>query len=188
VNAETQQLCLPGEIGEIWVKGPGVASAYWNKTDETEFTFGAVLSDSDEGPFLRTGDLGFLHDGELYVTGRLKNLIISEGKNHYSHDIERTVEASHSAIRPAGCAALSINNSVRERIVIIAEVDHKLNVKAEDVISAIRKAIAVHHDLQVDDIRLTVAGAIPRTTSGKIRHHLCRTNYITGNLKEISLT
>ena len=115
VNVETLMPCPADQIGEIWVSGPSVASGYWNKPSETEFTFGARLSNSEEGPFLRTGDLGFLHEGELYITGRLKDLIISDGNNHYPNDIERTVESSHPAIRPAGCAAFSINNSVGER-------------------------------------------------------------------------
>ena len=155
---------------------------------ETEFTFGGRLSDSKEGPFLRTGDLGFLNEGELYITGRLKNLIISDGKNHYSHDIERTVERSHPAIRPAGCAVFSINNFGGEDIIVIAEIEHKPVVKAEEVIKAIRQAVATHHDLRVDDIRLTNSGGIPRTTSGKIRHFLCKTNYLAEGFKEITLT
>ena len=128
VNIETLMPCLPDEVGEIWVSGPSVASGYWNKPSETEFTFGAMLSHDKEGPFLRTGDLGFLHEGELYITGRIKNLIISEGKNHYPHDIERTVEASHPAIRPAGCAVFSIHNSDGEDIIVIAEIEYKLVV------------------------------------------------------------
>ena len=117
-----------------------------------------------------------------------RTLIISDGKNHYSHDIERTVEGSHPAIRPAGCAVFSINNSGGEDIIVIAEIEHKLVVKAEEVIKAIRQAVATHHELHVDDIRLTNPGGIPRTTSGKIRHFLCKTNYMAEALKEITLT
>ena len=188
VNAHTLALCPAEQIGEIWVSGPSVASGYWNKPLESEFTFGARLSDFNEGPFLRTGDLGFLHDGELYVTGRIKNLIISDGKNHYSHDIERTVEKSHPAIRLAGCAVFSISNSESEDIIVIAEIEHKITVKAEEVKKAIRQAVAIHHELHVDDIRLISPGGIPRTTSGKIKHYLCKTNYIAGSMNEIALT
>jgi len=188
VNVETLAPCLADEVGEIWVSGPGVASGYWNKPLETELTFGARLSNCKEGPFLRTGDLGFLHEGELYITGRLKNLIISDGKNHYSHDIERTVERSHPAIRLAGCAVFSINNSGGEDIIVIAEIEYKLVVKAEEVIKAIRQAVATYHELDVSDIRLTNPGGIPRTTSGKIRHFLCKTNYLAEGFKEIALT
>jgi len=188
VNLETLAPCLSNEVGEIWLSGPSVAGGYWNKPLETEFTFGGRLSDSNEGPFLRTGDLGFLHEGELYITGRLKNLIISDGKNHYSNDIERTVEGAHPAIRPAGCAVFSINNFGREDIIVIAEIEHKPVIKAEEIIKAIRQAVATHHDLRVDDIRLTNSGGIPRTTSGKIRHFLCKTNYLAEGFKEITLT
>ena len=188
VNAHTLALSPADQIGEIWVRGPSVASGYWNKPLESELTFGARLSDFNEGPFLRTGDLGFLHDGELYVTGRIKNLIISDGKNHYSHDIERTVEKSHPAIRLAGCAVFSISNSESEDIIVIAEIEHKITVKAEEVKKAIRQAVAIHHELHVDDIRLISPGGIPRTTSGKIKHYLCKTNYIAGSMNEIALT
>ena len=188
VNAHTLALSPADQIGEIWVSGPSVASGYWNKPLESELTFGARLSDFNEGPFLRTGDLGFLHDGELYVTGRIKNLIISDGKNHYSHDIERTVEKSHPAIRLAGCAVFSISTSESEDIIVIAEIEHKITVKAEEVKKAIRQAVAIHHELHVDDIRLISPGGIPRTTSGKIKHYLCKTNYIAGSMNEIALT
>ena len=188
VNAHTLALSPADQIGEIWVSGPSVASGYWNKPLESELTFGARLSDFNEGPFLRTGDLGFLHDGELYITGRIKNLIISDGKNHYSHDIERTVEKSHPAIRLAGCAVFSISNSESEDIIVIAEIEHKITVKAEEVKKAIRQAVAIHHELHVDDIRLISPGGIPRTTSGKIKHYLCKTNYIAGSMNEIALT
>jgi len=185
VNVETKALCPSNHIGEIWVSGPSVAKGYWNKPLETELTFNARLSNSDEGPFLRTGDLGFLHEGELYITGRLKNLIISDGKNHYSHDIERTVERSHPAIRLAGCAVFSIIDSVNERIIVIAEVEHKLTVNSDEVKKAIRHAVSINHDLHVDDIKLTNPGDIPRTTSGKIRHFLCKTNYMAEAFQEI---
>jgi acyl-CoA synthetase (AMP-forming)/AMP-acid ligase II len=188
VNLDTLTSCQPNEIGEIWVSGPSVASGYWNKTAETEFTFAAQLSDNNEGSYLRSGDLGFLHEGELYITGRLKNLIISDGKNHYPNDIEKTVESSHPAIRPAGCAVFSILNAGCEDIIIVAELEHKLFVKTEEIIKAIREAVSVNHGLHIHDIKLTKPGGIPRTTSGKIRHFLCIKNYIASTLKEIETT
>jgi acyl-CoA synthetase (AMP-forming)/AMP-acid ligase II len=187
IDAETLKPCPADRVGEIWVSGPSVANGYWNKPSETEFTFSASLSDSNEGPFLRTGDLGFLNEGELYITGRLKDLIICDGNNHYPHDIERTVEICHPAIPPAGSAAFSVSNSVGERVVIIVEIELNLEVRAEEVIKSIRKAVAMHHDLHVDDIRFIRAGTIPRTTSGKIKHYVCKTNYMAGTLKEIVL-
>ena len=188
VNAETFMPCHVDQVGEIWVSGPSVASGYWNKPSETKLTFGAWLTNGKEGPFLRTGDLGFLREGELYITGRLKDLIISDGNNHYPNDIERTVESSHPAIRPSGCAAFSINNSGGERVIIIAEIEHMPDLKEEEVIKVIRKAVAMYHDLHVHDIRLTTVGGISRTPSGKIRRFLCKTNYMATTLKEITLT
>ncbi len=188
VNVETLIPCLDDEIGEIWVSGLSVARAYWNKPEETKFTFGARLSNGSEGPFLRTGDLGFLLEGELYITGRIKNLIISGGKNHYPHDIERIVESSHPAIRPAGSAVFSINNSESEDVIVVVEIYHRLEVKTEEVTAAIRNAVSIHHGLQLYDIRFTKPGGIPRTTSGKIKHFHCRKEYMAGNLTEIILS
>ncbi len=188
VNAETLSLCPDDQIGEIWVSGPSVADGYWNKPLETKLIFDARLSNSNEGPFLRTGDLGFLHEGELYITGRLKNLIISDGKNHHAHDLERTVERCHSAIRLAGCAVFSIIDSDNERIIVNAEIEQKHKVNGEEVIKSIRQAVATHHELHIHDVRLMNPGDIPRTTSGKIRHFLCKTNYMAEALKEIKST
>jgi len=186
VNAETHIPCAADEIGEIWVSGPSVAKGYWNKPTETAITFGARISGSNEGPFMRTGDLGFEREGEYYITGRLKDLIIIDGKNHYANDIEKTIESAHSAIRSSGSAAFSISHDVGERLIIIAEMEHKSDVKPEEIEKAIRKAVSVHHELQADDIRLIQPGGLPRTTSGKIKHYLCKTNYIAGTFNEIA--
>lgn len=184
VDAETLTLCAEGKIGEIWVKGNSVAEGYWNKPEETEHTFGARLADSQDGPFLRTGDLGFVHEGELYITGRLKNLIISEGKNHYPQDIERTVEGAHPAIRPAGCAVFSIEKAEGEGIIILVEIEHNLIAIADEIIKAIQRAVSLQHELRVEEIRLTAPGGIPRTTSGKIKHFQCKKVYLAETLKE----
>lgn len=185
VNPDTLTRCPVGEIGEIWVRGSGVTNGYWNKPEETGFAFGARLCGSEEKVYLRTGDLGFLYDGELYITGRIKNLIISGGKNHYPHDIERTIEKAHTAICPAGCAVFSISHNETERVIAVAEVKYKLFTTAkEEVVKAIRRAVSESHGLCVDDICLTNPGSIPRTTSGKIRHFLCRKYYLEGTLKQ----
>jgi acyl-CoA synthetase (AMP-forming)/AMP-acid ligase II len=184
VNPETLEPCSSNEIGEIWISGSSVAKGYWNNPAETRLHFDAWLANRKEGPFLRTGDLGFQKDGELYLTGRLKNLLICEGKNHYPHDLERTVESCHPAILPAGSAVFSINESP-ERIIVIAEIKPGPEIKTGDVIRAIRSAVSDGHGLSVDDIRLTNPGGIPKTTSGKKKHFLCREHYLTGTLKEI---
>ena len=188
VNTQTLMPCHTNEVGEIWVRGPGVAKGYWNKVSETASTFGAMLTDDKDGPFLRTGDLGFMHEGELYITGRLKNLIICGGKNHYPHDIERTVESAHPAIRQAGSAVFSICKSGSEQIIIIVELEQKLVLKTEEVIKAIRHSVSINHELHVNDIIITNAGGIPKTTSGKIRHFLCKEYYLDGVFNEIKLT
>ena len=94
--------CRPGAIGEIWVAGPHVAQGYWDRPEETESTFKAHIADTGAGPFLRTGDLGFMREGELFVTGRLKDLIIIRGRNYFPQDIELTAEGSHASLRPGG--------------------------------------------------------------------------------------
>ena len=188
VNSETALPCLADEIGEIWLSGPSVANGYWNKPSDTHLTFHAHLANSNDGPYLRTGDLGFLHNGQLFITGRIKDLIIIEGKNYYPHDIERTVEDSHALLRSGSCAAFSINSSSGERLIIIAELEAKLMDNADGIKKTIRMAVSIHHELKVEDVELTIPGSIPRTTSGKIKHHLCKLNYINGLIKETVLT
>ena len=187
VNTETFKPCPADQIGEIWVSGPSVAIGYWNNPLETQRTFEARLSNSKEGQFMRTGDLGFLHEAELYITGRLKNLIIIDGKKHYPHDIERTVETSHPAIKPAGCAVFSLENSLCERVIVMAEIHHKLVENTADVIRTIHNAVAKYHEIPVYDIKLTYPGSLPRTTSGKIRYFICKKNYLSGIIKENTL-
>jgi acyl-CoA synthetase (AMP-forming)/AMP-acid ligase II len=185
VNLETLAECNDDEVGEIWVSGSSVACGYWNKPSETAFTFDAKMANNTKESFLRTGDLGFLHEGELYITGRIKNLVICEGKNHYPHDIERTIEASHPAIRQSGCAVFSVDRSGTENIVVIAEIDYRSIIKSEEVIKAIREAVSMDHGLHVNDIVLTNPGRIPKTTSGKIKHFLCKEYYLADAFNEI---
>ena len=125
VNPESLAQCAANEIGEVWVSGPGIAQGYWNRTKATHDTFQAYIKDSGEGPFLRTGDLGFLREGELFITGRLKDLIIIRGRNHYPQDIEWTVENCHEAIRRNCSAAFSLNVDNEEHLVIVAEVERR---------------------------------------------------------------
>src|SRR5262249_1250708 len=125
VDPETRQECAPDRIGEIWVSSASVAQGYWNRPEETAYTFRGFLSDSGKGPFLRTGDLGFVRDGELYVTGRLKDLIIIRGTNHYPQDIEWTVEQCHSALRPGAGAAFTVEDGGDEHLVIVQEAERR---------------------------------------------------------------
>jgi acyl-CoA synthetase (AMP-forming)/AMP-acid ligase II len=184
VHPEHRTRCQPKQVGEIWLSGPSVALGYWNRLEETERTFQAYLADTGEGPFLRTGDLGFLKDGELFVTGRLKDLVIIRGRNHYPQDIERTAERSHPALRPGHCAAFSVDVSGEEQLVVLAEVDerHRLrNGSALDVgaiIETIREAVAEDHELAVHAVLVLKAGSIPKTSSGKVQRYACRFSYL----------
>jgi acyl-CoA synthetase (AMP-forming)/AMP-acid ligase II len=192
VNPETLTAAPAGQIGEIWVWGPSVAQGYWNGPEETQQIFQAHLADSGAGPFLRTGDLGFVHDGELFVTGRLKDLIIIDGRNHYPQDIESTVDRCQPAIRSGHCAAFSVNVNGAEQLVIATEVERSFvtarrqqggaNVTPEAVIAAVRQAVAEQHDLRVHAVILLKTGHIPKTSSGKIRRHACREQYLNGTL------
>ena len=185
VDPDTMITCIPKQVGEVWVRGGSVATGYWNNQEETEAVFGAYLADTQEGPYLRTGDLGFMEDGELYITGRRKNLIIVEGRNHYPHDIERSVEDAHPVIRPEGSAAFSVEREGSEGVVILAEIAPKEKDKAGEVKRLIRSAIATNHALKVSDIRLLLPGGIPRTTSGKKRRFQCKQLYLANTIKEI---
>jgi acyl-CoA synthetase (AMP-forming)/AMP-acid ligase II len=186
VHPETKIPCSDDQVGEIWVSGASVAQGYWHRTQQTEEAFHAIPANaaSDSPNFLRTGDLGFLHHGELFVTGRLKDVIIIRGQNHYPQDIERTVEMSHPALR-AGCgAAFAIDFKGAERLVLVQEVERsylrKINV--QEVASCIRQAVVVQHGLDIYATVLVKTGSIPKTSSGKIRRHACRAEFLTGNL------
>ena len=184
-NPETLTRCQPDEVGEIWVSGPSVGVGYWNRTEETERTFRAYLSDTGEGPFLRTGDLGFLQDGELFITGRAKDLIIIRGRNLYPQDIELTAEGSHPALRSGGSAAFSVDVEDEEQLVVVQEVEFRQKPNVEEVTTAIRSAIAQIHGIQVYAVVTIAAGSIPKTSSGKIQRRACRADFLSGNLKVI---
>jgi acyl carrier protein len=179
----TRLCCPPGRVGEIWVAGASVAQGYWNSPEATADTFRARLADSGEGPFLRTGDLGFIHDEQLFVTGRLKDLIIIRGSNHAPQDIERTAGASHPALRPDCGIAFTIEEGGDPQLVIVHEVrrEHS-SVDREEVASAIRKAVAEEHELAVHAVVLVKAGTVPKTSSGKLQRHACRDQYRGGTL------
>ena len=206
VHPESLTACAPHEVGEIWVSGPSVTQGYWNRPEETELTCRAYLKDTGEGPYLRTGDLGFIRDGELFVTGRLKDLIIISGRKLYPHDIELTVERSHPALRPACCAAFSVEGSSEEQLIIAAEIEPRykpavpnapdgearahpngrlpLDVKA--VVRAIRRAVAEEHDVRVHTVVLLRAGRVPKTTSGKVQRHACQAAFLKGTLERFA--
>jgi amino acid adenylation domain-containing protein/non-ribosomal peptide synthase protein (TIGR01720 family)/FkbM family methyltransferase len=186
VDTATLTRCDPGQVGEVWVSGPSVAQGYWNQPEETQYSFHAHLSDSGEGPFLRTGDLGFLQDTELFITGRLKDLIIIRGLNHYPQDIELTVEKAHRAFRPGCGAAFSVEVAGEERLVIVQEVDRHQRIPAAALIDAINAALAEEHEVQAHAVVLIKTGTIPKTSSGKLQRYACRESFLAGTLMVVS--
>src|SRR5688572_29494045 len=185
VEPEKATLCPPDQVGEIWVSGPSVAQGYWNRPDETFDTFHAYLAETGEGPFLRTGDLGFMKNGQLFVTGRLKDLIVIRGRNLYPQDIERTTEQSHSALRPASGAAFSVEVAGEERLVVVQEIAQRQVVNPTEIFDAIRQVISEEYELQAYAIVLLKFGTIPKTSSGKIQRHACRIGFQNGSLEVV---
>ncbi len=186
VDTQTYKQLPAGEVGEIWVCSPSVGKGYWNKPGVTEQTFEAKCADSDSGPFLRTGDLGFLMDGELYVTGRLKDLIIVRGVNRYPQDIELTVERASNRLQNGAVGAFAVDIDGRERLIVVAETERKRHDDWSDVIQKIRMDVTAEHDLPPDGIVLVRFGSIPKTSSGKIQRHGCRKSFRDGSLKTIA--
>lgn len=186
-NPDTLHQCPPGQVGEIWVSGPSVAQGYWNRPEATAEAFQAYLADTGEGPFLCTGDLGFLQNGELFIAGRRKDLIIIRGRNHYPQDIERTVEQSHPALRPGCGAAFSVEVAGEERLVVAQEIRHQTtDLDLNEVVQIIRQAVAEEHELQVYGVLLLQARSIPKTSSGKIQRHACRAGFLSDSLDVVA--
>lgn len=187
-NPDTLVPCTPDQIGEIWLSGPSVARGYWNQPEENERSFNAYHADTGDGPYLRTGDLGFIDEGELFIAGRLKDLIIIRGLNHHPHDIEQTVERCAPGLRSGCGAAFSVDVAGEEQVVVINELTPRYkNLDLAAIVAGIREAVALEHDLQVYSVALIAAGSIPKTSSGKIRRRACREAFINGSLEVIEL-
>jgi len=214
VDHETASELADGQIGEIWISGPNMGTGYWNKPQETVATFQNILKSrtspshadgaADDANWVRTGDLGAYHDGDLYITGRVKDLVIIDGRNHYPQDLEYSAQEATKALRTGFVAAFSVPanqlpdevfanaqsglkrdpGDTSEQLVIVGERaagTHKMEV--DPISDAIRAAIAVRHGVTVRDVLLTPAGAIPRTSSGKIGRRACRAAYLDGSLR-----
>ena len=214
VDAESASELPDGQIGEIWISGQNMGAGYWNRPEETAATFHDILKSrtspshaeraADDAMWVRTGDYGAYHDGELYITGRVKDLVIIDGRNHYPQDLEYSAQESTKALRTGFVAAFSVPanqlpdevfenahaglkrdpEDTSEQLVIVGERApgaHKLDMGplADDI----RAAIAVRHGVTVRDVMLTPAGAIPRTSSGKIGRRACRSAYLDGSLR-----
>lgn len=171
-----------GQVGEIWVRGPSMAGGYWISPEASEERFGGRLV-TGEGPFLKTGDLGAVEDGELYVVGRIKDVIIINGANHYPQDIELTVEGCHSALAANGSVAIAVDDGTGEKLVVLAEIASGDAARQSDaVIHAIREAVSRNHDLALSGVVLLKLGRLPRTTSGKVRRREGCNQYQAGTL------
>ncbi len=184
VDPETSVLSAPGAVGEVWVSGPGVAKGYWNRPEETEATFRARLA-GDDTDFLRTGDLGFLHEGELFIAGRLKDLIIIRGLNHHPNDIELTARRAHPDVATSIAAAFSVEAGGVECLVLVMEAGRHDPRDPEAVARSVRQAIAEKHETRLDAFVLVRKGGIPKTSSGKVQRRLCRSMYLDGTLTEL---
>jgi len=184
VDPESGEELPAGRVGEIWIAGPSVARGYWRNPEATEHEFHARL-DTGEGPFLRTGDLGFVRDGELYVTGRIKDLVIIRGRNHYPQDVELTAERSHPDLRPGCGAAFSVEVGGEERLVLVQEVERRRREGFEEIAEAVRRAVAEEHEVQVHDVVLMRVGTVPKTSSGKIQRRASRSLYLAGELEVV---
>ncbi|MFY2859629.1 beta-ketoacyl synthase N-terminal-like domain-containing protein [Mycobacterium sp. THU-M104] len=190
VDPETRRPCDADEVGEIWVAGPSVAQGYWGMPEQTEEVFSAYLAETGRGPFLRTGDLGFLRSGELFVTGRRKDLIIIRGSNHYPEDIEITVQACHPALLRGRGAVFSVAPApdAAEELVVVQEVNHQQIGDAElnAILDAIRTAVTERHEIQVHAVVLVEPLRIPTTSSGKIQRSACRQQFLDGRLEPVA--
>ncbi|MGY4730728.1 AMP-binding protein [Burkholderia pyrrocinia] len=182
-DPHTTERCADRTIGEIWVAGDSVAAGYWNLDECTRSTFRCNAKGIGKQTYLRTGDLGFLRGDELYVTGRLKDMVILSGRNYYSEDIEYAVIADAQELVSNGCAAFTDDQVDAERLVVVAEVERtRRKGNLDGVISTIRKAIWNHLGISPSAIVLVSPGSVPKTSSGKVRRRACRTRLHDGTL------
>jgi acyl-CoA synthetase (AMP-forming)/AMP-acid ligase II/acyl carrier protein len=181
VHPHTRQRLPDGHAGEVWVTGPIVSRGYWGRPQESNDVFRARVLDEGSDPHLRTGDLGFIRDGQLYICGRIKDVVIVNGVNHYPQDIERTVEDSHPAVRRGHTAAFGVAEGARESVVVVAECARRDESAPADVALAIRQAVWRIHDLAVTVV-VAETGTVPMTTSGKIQRTRCKADFLEGRL------
>lgn len=201
VDPERSRRAAPDAVGEIWVSGPSVAQGYWNRPEETGQTFRAYLADTGEGPFLRTGDLGFIRDGEVFITGRIKDLIIIRGRNIYPHDGEATVERTLDFVAANTCAAFATAHRDGERLTLVIEADratvstarkagHRVEAggsipQLDDLVERVRQTIADEFDVTPHAVNFVRPGTFPRTSSDKVQRRACRQGFERGELEVV---
>ena len=175
-----------GRIGEIWIDSPSSGLGYWNRERDTEEVFHGRLAQDNGKLYVRSGDLGFFNKGELFITGRLKDMIVIRGVNRYPQDIESTVENCDNRLRSGGAAAFAVDHWDREHLVVVCEVERRRGSDWEPVLEQIKKAVIAEHDLPPDAIVLVRHNSVPKTSSGKVQRHACRQQFIDDNLQEIA--
>jgi amino acid adenylation domain-containing protein len=182
VHPDTQMPCAAGQIGEVWMAGPSVATGYWHRPEETKRTFQAHLADG-RGPYLRTDDLAFCHDGEFVICGRLSELIIVRGRNLVPQDLESTVQSADPRLTSGPVAAFAIAGEGRDQVIVIATADPNLIPNPTQLIAATNRALVSAHGLEPDALLLVAPGQIPMTGTGKVGRDACRRAYLTGSLE-----
>ncbi|HEU5229305.1 MAG TPA: amino acid adenylation domain-containing protein [Ktedonobacteraceae bacterium] len=189
VDPETHSVCADDEVGEIWISGSSVTQGYWMRSEENAETFQAYLADGS-GPFMRTGDLAFICQEQVFIAGRIKDLIIIRGRNHYPQDIELTVEGAHPALRRSAGAAFSIDIDGQEQLIVVQEVDraYSNNLDAQEIFQAMRASILRQHELQTYAIALIKHNSIPKTSSGKIQRRACRQQFLMEELSFLEVS
>jgi acyl-CoA synthetase (AMP-forming)/AMP-acid ligase II len=184
VDPLTRKARTPFEIGEIWIAGPHIARGYWNQEPLTAGTFANHLSGDIQPSYLRTGDLGFFHQGELYVTGRIKDMVIIRGKNYYPHNIEHNVSTAHPSLENSACAVFSLLDA-GDKLIVVQEVrrEWRKKIKGDEIISIIRQAVVLNNEITPHDIVLLMPGKLLKTSSGKVMRNAIRTQYIDKKLE-----
>jgi acyl-CoA synthetase (AMP-forming)/AMP-acid ligase II len=188
VDPERCETLREGQVGELWVRSPSVARGYWGNVEGTHQCFEATLAGAPALRYLRTGDLGFVEGGELYVTGRIKDLIIVRGKNYYPQDIEDVVERSHAALRLGHGAAFSVAYEGQECMVVVQEVERDAlrTLDADCVLASIQREVAAAFNVRPHVTVLVKPATIPKTSSGKIRRFKCRSEFLEGTLQTVA--
>jgi acyl-CoA synthetase (AMP-forming)/AMP-acid ligase II/acyl carrier protein len=182
VDPQSRTIQPEGGVGEVWVRGPNVALGYWNRPEDTEAVFRAYLADSGHGPFLRTGDLGFFHEGQLYVTGRLKEVMVFWGRNVYPQDVEMTTWRCHPSLKQNNAAAFAVEKNGRERLIVVQEVVRPARLDLDAIAETVRRAVQAEHQVPLDALVLIKPGTLPKTSSGKVQRNVVRDSYLAGEL------
>ncbi|MFF5173723.1 amino acid adenylation domain-containing protein [Micromonospora sp. NPDC000089] len=185
VDPQTRQVVADDRVGELWVRGPVVCQGYWRRPELSEETFGARLADGT-GPFLRTGDLGFRHDGDLVLCGRLKEMIIIRGRNLYPQDVEMTCERVHPALAGAPAAAFAVEVEDQECLVVVQSIADTIGVDLEDLARRLRAAVTNEHEVEAHEVLLVGPDGVAKTVSGKVQRGACRDRYVAGELRPLA--